>query len=89
MVLWRHTRPSSNSWLSTHSKISVIFDIHSPWKAVFSDVEEIPEILNIQPHMFEPQMQINNDHIAQASSEESDNEVCGNDQIDRRANTIW
>lgn len=39
--------------------------------------------------MFEPQMQINNDHIAQAISEESDNEVRGNDQIDRRANTIW
>lgn len=34
--------------------------------------------------MFELQMQINNDHIAQASSEKSDNEVRGNDQIDRR-----
>lgn len=39
--------------------------------------------------MFELQMQIINDHIAQASSEKSDNEVRGNDQIDRRANTIW
>lgn len=40
--------------------------------------------------MFELQMQINNDHIAQASSEKNDNEVRGNDQmIDRRANTIW
>lgn len=56
---------------------------------VFSDVDEIPENLNIQPYMFEPPVQINNDHIAQESSEESDDEVRGNDQLDRRANTIW
>lgn len=56
---------------------------------VFSDVDEIPENLNIQPYMFEPPVQINNDHIAQESSGESDDEVRGNDQLDRRANTIW
>lgn len=44
---------------------------------------KFPIILTSSP------LQRNNDHIAKESSGESDHEVQGNDQLDRRANSIW
>lgn len=55
---------------------------------VFSNDDEILESLNIQPYMFEPQVRISNDPIAPESSDESDDKIGDNDQIDRCANTI-
>ena len=49
----------------------------------YSDVEEIPENLDIQPYMFEPQVRVNNNANAEESSEESEEET----EFDRRLNT--
>ena len=53
---------------------------------MYSDVDEIPGNLNIQPYMFEPPAQANNDINAEEGSEESEDE---NDRLDRRQSTIW
>ncbi|XP_078336317.1 uncharacterized protein LOC111122058 [Crassostrea virginica] len=53
---------------------------------MYSDVDDIPGNLNIQPYMFEPPAQANNDINAEEGSKESEDE---NDRLDRRQSTIW
>ena len=55
---------------------------------IYSDVDDIPGNLNIQPYtcMFEPPAQANNDINTEEDSGESEDE---NDRLDRRRSTIW
>ena len=53
---------------------------------IYSDVDDIPGNLNIQPYMFEPPAQANNDINTEEDSGESKDE---NDRLDRRRSTIW
>ena len=53
---------------------------------MYSDVNDIPVYLNIQPYMFEPPAQANNDINVEEGSEESEDE---NDRLDRCQSTIW
>jgi hypothetical protein len=55
----------------------------------FSDIEDIPENLEIQPYMFEPPARVDNYAQYEESSEESEEEVSIGEVPDRRLNTIW
>lgn len=56
-----------------------------------SDIEDIPENLEIQPYMFEPPARMNNHaSVYEGSSEESEEEASsGEEELDRRLSTIW